>query len=300
VLLTGASGFIGRHVLDALGDAHEVVALAGRRGLPADLTARCARVLAGDLTDETLLREALTDVAGVCHLAARIPANHADPSEAESCVRVNALATLRLAQLSVEQGVGRFVFASTGALYAPGTQSARESDPVFPAARATYYLGSKLLGELYVEHLRVTQGLPALTLRVASVYGPGMPAQTVVHQFVDNARAGSSLDVRHGGVPAADFVYVSDVSACVVAALERGDPGIYNVGAGQTWSLRELAERVVRVFASRSAVAVTPPEGPVPPGFPALSVAKAQATWGFAPLSLDEGLDRLRAHEMAA
>jgi UDP-glucose 4-epimerase len=296
LLVTGASGFVGRHVLGRLaGRGYEIVALVGQRALPESLAARCTRVVRADITDDDALRAALRHVDVVCHLAARIPSDHEDPAEAEPCLRVNALGTLRLAQFSVSAGVRRFVHVSTGNLYAPVDHLAREGDAVFPSRRAAYYLSSKLLGELYVEHLRQLVGLPAVTLRLSNVYGPEMRASSVVSRFVDRALAGDPLEVNHGGRPSVDHVYVSDVAWCIESALASGEPGIYNVGAGHAWSLLELAEVVIDVFGSDSPIVVRPPDGQAPASFAPLSIDKAKATWGYNPLSLRDGLGRLRA-----
>lgn len=293
VLLTGASGFLGRHALAALVDRYDVVAMVGRRGLPDSLAGRCVRLVAGDIRDASAVRDALTGVTAVCHLAARVPARHDDPLEAEPCVRANAIATLDLARLSNAVGVRRFVYAAAGTVYAASEGPARETDAVYPAERATYYLASKLLGEMYVEHLRQACGFPAVSLRISSIYGPGMPSRSMVAQFVARARSGAPLEVRHGGVVASDLVYVSDVAACCAAALEHGDPGIYNVGSGRAWSVREVAETVVAAAGSSSSIVVHPPDGPVPAGFPALAVDKARTAWGFTPTPFADGVRRL-------
>lgn len=300
VLLTGASGFLGRHVLGALLDACEVVAWAGTRGVPDDLAHRCQRVVTGDVTDAAVVGGALVGVDSVCHLAAHVPVRHDDAAEAEPCVRVNALGTLALARASAAAGVSRFVYASAGTAYAATVTPAREHDPVFPAARATYYLASKMLGELYLEHLRVADGFPTVSLRITSIYGSGMPPHSLVARLVAKARAGEPLVVHHGGAPAADFVHAADVAACVVAALDRGDAGVYNVGSGQLSTLRDVAAVVRDASGGASDLVVADPNGPVPASFPPVAIDKARTAWGYRPRSLAEGVRQLFTADFGA
>jgi UDP-glucose 4-epimerase len=300
LLLTGASGFLGRHALAALADTYDIVAIRGRRDLPSELAAKCTEIIGGDINDERLVVQTLRDIDLVCHLAGYVPADHTDPAVAEECLRTNALATLRLAQHSLNARVHRFVYASAGNAYAEIARPAREDDSLFPATRATYYLGSKLIGELYVEHLRLTAGLPALSLRISSIYGVGTPPNSLVARFVAQARADLSLEVHHGGIPAADLVYVADVVHCLRAALSDGEPGVYNVGAGRAWSLLEVARSVVEAWEVAVPVVVKAAEDIVPASFPALCIDKARAAWGYAPASLLEGLTRMRMAETEA
>ena len=135
---------------------------------------------------------------------------------------------------------------------------------------------------------------PVVSLRISSIYGPGMPDASVVASFAANAARGAPLEVRHGGEPAADLVEVSDVARCIDDALGSGAPGVYNVGAGRSWSLLEIARSVADAFGSASAISVAPAAGAIPASFPALDIEKARRTWGYAPVSLREGLERLR------
>jgi UDP-glucose 4-epimerase len=294
VLVTGASGFLGRHVVAALADRSAVVAMVNAQPLSDELASRCDRVVHADVRDRDAIASAVDGTEFVCHLAAYVPADHTDPAVAERCVQTNALATLDLARAALAARTRRFVYASAGTVYAASDRPATENDPAVPVTRATYYLASKLLGELYLEHLRLTEDLPAVSLRISSIYGPGMPANSVVARFAANAARGRPLEVHHGGVPAADLVEVSDVARCISDALESGPPGVFNVGAGFSWSLLEVARSVVDVFGSSSEVVVKGATGAVPANFPALNIEKARRTWSYAPASLTGGLQRLR------
>jgi UDP-glucose 4-epimerase len=291
ILVTGISGFIGRHVAASLAAAgYEVIGLTRNTDLPGETAGLCSRVIVGDLRQPTALKEALEGVAGVCHLAAYLPSDYADPSEAEACLSVNALGTLELARAALRSGVQRMVYASTASAYLPTSEPLTEGAVVSPTGHAAWYQTSKVAGEFYLERLRDSDALSPVILRIASCYGPGMEARSVLARFVARAQHGEPLDVFHGGRARADFVHVLDVAQCFVSALSAGESGVYNVGSGCATTLLELAKAVKVALGSSSPVRVLDADNSVPTGWPPLSIAKAAAAWGYAPMSLESGL----------
>ena len=101
--------------------------------------------------------------------------------------------------------------------------------------------------------------------------------------------------MKHGGAATYNFVYIEDVAGCIASALESGVPGLYNVSSGESTSVRQLAESVARLHRGRAVrVLVEPGVGTGASGFAAISIEKARRTWGYRPLSLDQGLTRYR------
>jgi UDP-glucose 4-epimerase len=291
ILITGISGFIGRHVAASLAAAdYEVIGFTRNTDLPRETARLCSRVIFGDLGNPTALKDALEGVAGVCHLAAYLPSDYADPSEAEACLSVNALGTLELARAALRSGARRMVYASTASAYLRTSEPLTEESVVSPTGHAAWYKTSKVAGEFYLERLRDSDALSPVILRIASCYGPGMEPRSVLARFVACALRGEPLEVFHGGRPQADFVHVLDVAQCFVTALSAGEVGVYNVGSGRATTLLELARAAKVALGSSSPVRVQGADNPVPPGSPALSIAKAAAAWGYAPMSLQSGL----------
>ncbi len=293
-LVTGGAGFIGQHVIAALHQRGEpVVALQHRRELPTDLASKCSEVIQGDVLDEHALRRAVELVDRVCHVAAYIPADLNDAGEAEMCYRVNALATLHLARAAVVSGVERLVYVSAANAYQHGHPPATEDDAVFPAEVASYYLTSKLAGEIYLHHVCQGSATCAVTLRVGTPYGPGEPCQKVIPALLANAARGEPLRLRQDGRPTYSFIYVEDVGRYVAAALETGESGIYNVASGESTTLLALAETIAGLYGTRSPRILLEPTGENRfQGFPAISIEKSRRTWNLAPLTLREGLQQ--------
>jgi UDP-glucose 4-epimerase len=296
VLVTGAAGFLGRHVLAELSaTGHEVTALTHKTSLPKILATQGVRVIAGDIRDAGTWRDAVSQVDGVCHFAAYIPPNYEDHTYAEACLQANGLATLEMARTALKSPSCRFIYASAGNAYSSGDGPADEEESLYPADRATYYLASKTLGELYVEHLRRARGLEAICFRISTPYGFGMSDNSAVAHFMRRANEGLPLQVFDGGLPTYDFVYAGDVARLVAAALTGGLPGVYNVGSGAGHSLAELAQTVAETYPERKiSIEIKPPSNSTRAGFGALSIKKAAEMWDYRPLSLREGLAEYR------
>ena len=291
VLLVGAGGFIGTWIRDALlADAWDVIGISRRdtiKGLLAGYTP-----VIGDATAIEVC-EAWVNVAdAIVYNAAHIPASQHSPADAESCLRVNALAPL--AYLSrITQRPRPFIYISSGQGYCISHRPAREDDPFMPSGHAAFYLSSKLLGDIYMEHYRTMHGLPSTVLRIGSVYGPGQ-ARGMVAQFVRNALAGNVTVVHNGGQYHSDLTFVGDVGQAVVAVLRRGGTGIYNIGTGQVTSALAAAKLVMKASgADESLLSVEPPtSGAENRGFGALDVTRAKTDLFFRPTTIEEGIFR--------
>jgi UDP-glucose 4-epimerase len=298
VLVTGGSGAIGRHVVAAmLAEGWDVVALAHTNSVSAP-SAGPGNFLVrpGDVTDADAMASAISEVDVVCHLAAYIPSNFQDAGEAEKCLTVNAIGTLHAAMAAARHGK-RLISCSSGQAYAFSPSPVSEDGRLYPAARATYYLTSKIAGELYVEQLRKTAGLQAITFRVGSAYGPGTPAGSVVSQFMLAGLNGEPIELYNGGVLSSDLVYVTDISRLIIAAVRGGDCGVYNAGSGVATSARALAEAIREVFSEREIeIRIRPPGPNLPASFSALSMAKTNTMWRHEPTPLAVGLRKFRAY----
>jgi UDP-glucose 4-epimerase len=229
----------------------------------------------------------------VVHLASHIPANQEDAESADQCFRTNALGTLKLLQASEEAGISHFLQTTSANAYAPGLQSPREDDPMYPSARAPFYLSSKLVQDAWGAYWSIRRGLPVTTLRLSSVYGAGMEA-ALFTRFAKALHKGDCITIANGGIFGADFVEISDVSAAVTLFLGNGATGPFNIASGERTTLAEAARLLSELSGRGAAGLIVESEHQAEAGFPAMDISKARRL-GFSPTGLRAGLEKLVA-----
>jgi UDP-glucose 4-epimerase len=298
VLVTGGAGFVGSNL------ARELVARGDRVRVLDDLSVGRLAYLEGvphelvraSLADGAAVRAAVTGADAVVHLAARagIPDSVADPIgtlEANVTFTVGLLDAARLA------GVRRFVLASSNAATGDHEPPADERDLPHPVSP---YGASKLAGEAYCQAYAATYGIPACVLRFSNAYGPfSLHKKSVVAAWLRAALGGRSVTIHGDGSQTRDFVFVGDLAAAVVAALNAPDEHVagevFQVGTGIETSVAALAEAIGRTVGGELEVR----HGPDRPGDIRRNVSridKAVAVLGYrAVVPLDEGLARTAA-----
>ena len=257
ILVTGGAGFIGSHLIERLlAMGHDVRVLdnlsTGKRAnLPAD--ARLEFVL-GDVGDPPTVLAAVQGAQAVVHLAAvaSVQASIDDPMATH---RSNFDGTLNLLEASRAEGVERFVYASSAAVYGDtSVPPVREGVPLNPLSP---YAADKLSGEHYLRYYFNKHGLKGTAFRFFNIYGqrqdPSSPYSGVISIFVDCLRRGKPVTLFGDGRQTRDFVYVGDLADLLAASLSQ--PAlvgrVVNVGTGVESSLLQLLE-VLESLAGRT------------------------------------------------
>jgi UDP-glucose 4-epimerase len=249
-LVTGGSGFIGSHVVDALvaAEAGEVVvfdnAIRSRNLDRASASGR-VRLVEGDVTNSADVRAAAEGVDGVFHMAV-LPLGPciADPRR---CHEVNVTGSLNVLEASREAGASKVVFSSASSVYGDTHATMDESHPL--EAR-TMYGASKIAAEFYVRAFNDAYGLDYVILRYMNVYGPRQEGGLVI-SVLGRILAGEAPVIAGDGSQSFDFVHVADVAAANTAAMasEVGDDA-FNVGSGGEATVREIVERLLAISGS--------------------------------------------------
>jgi UDP-glucose 4-epimerase len=245
VLVTGGAGFVGSHLVDALRTDNEVRVFddfsTGDRG---NVPEEGVEVIDADLRDREALAAATADVDTIFHQAAIVSVDRT-VDEPRTSHDINATAALDVLELARDRDA-RVVLASSCAIYGhPTTTPIPESEPQTPTSpyglqKAVLDGYARLYADLY--------GLAAVPLRYFNVYGPRQrdgPYSGVIRVFLRQAREGGPITVHGDGSQTRDFVHVSDVVRANLLAATTDEVGVaYNVGTGETISVRRLAEAV--------------------------------------------------------
>lgn len=285
IAITGSSGFIGHRLVSAaVEQGHEVLRLA--RGSSPEPNAHYRHF---DLSRPQGFEAALEGADAVIHAAAHIPASYDDPSEARLCLELNALGTLELLQACARRGVARVVLLS-GNVYRSGASLVSEDAPVDPSGRATFYLASKACADMFARQVSRTHSLQTVSLRPASVYGPGLKRGMLV-TFAGRLQRGESVQIADGGRYRTDFVHVDDVVSATLAATTSDVHGTYNLGTGVLTSALEVARQLTRLLGvPHSLLDVLPADDRSPESFAPLDSTRARRDLGWQPRVLEQGL----------
>jgi UDP-glucuronate 4-epimerase len=243
-VVTGAAGFIGSHLTEALlAEGHDVVAVDSFNDYydPALKQENAAGfdVSRLDLAEDDL---ALDGFDGVFHLAGQ-PGVRSFGTVFDEYVRRNLLATQRVFESAARAGV-RVVFASSSSVYGdaesyPTSEDARPS-PISPYGITK--LGCEQLAYAYAKSF----GLDAVLLRYFTVYGPRQRPDMAFARIVDALARGASFELYGDGLQSRSFTYVADVVAATVAAMS-GPAALLNVGGGAEASMRDAIATLERV-----------------------------------------------------
>lgn len=312
MLVTGAGGFIGSHVVEALlREGHSVRALVryNSRGSWGHLDgkesylAEGLDVRLGDITDPYLVRDLVVGCDIVFHLAALIgiPYSYHAPA---SYVATNINGTLNVLEACRQAKTRRVIITSTSEVY--GTARYAPIDEAHPLQGQSPYSASKIAADKLAESFFCSFDLPVVTLRPFNTYGPRQSARAIIPTVITLALAGAN-EIQLGNLePRRDLTFVEDiVQAFVLAATAPNIEGeTIHFGQGKEISVRDLAAKCLKALDSQAEIVISsdrqrPERSEV--GQLLCDAAKARRLLGWEPkISLDEGLHRtaeyLRAH----
>jgi UDP-glucuronate 4-epimerase len=254
ILVTGAAGFIGSHLCDALLARGEAVVgldsfddfydpVTKERNVERALGHGAFQLVRGDVRDRPSLDRLPEGIETVVHLAARAGVR---PSieHPELYADVNVMGTVHLLAWAAARGVGRLVFASSSSVYGNNEKVPfAESDPVDHPISP--YAATKKAGELICHTASHLNGLRVACLRFFTVYGPRQRPDLAIHKFARILRDGGEIPMYGDGTTCRDYTYVTDVISGVLGALEwvshaDNGYGIFNLGNHRTISLSDM------------------------------------------------------------
>jgi len=297
ILVTGATGFIGSHLVPALVDAGaRVTAVATGlgwrptvRSLVLQGSVRLVEldVLSPASPSPRALTDTLVGVDGVVHLE-YAPAGGRPLARAALEVERNVLGALRLFQ-ALPESVRSVVFASSIMVY--GRSPVLPVDEACCARPHTAYAKAKHTIEGLMEDLAADRGVAAYNLRYATVYGEMETVPRAVPNFIRRVLGGQAPVIRGAGDDVHDYVHVSDAVGATLSAIARDETGTWtcNVASGHGRTTNEIAARVAALAGYYGPVTHVPAEAS--PTHVVCDIRHAEALLGYEPrMDIDEGL----------
>jgi UDP-glucuronate 4-epimerase len=288
-VVTGAAGFIGSHLAEALRETgHEVVAIDCFTDYydPAlkEENARGLDVLRLDLAEDPL---DFRGVDGVFHLAGQ-PGVRASFQDFAAYLSRNVLATQRIFEAAAAAGT-RVVFASSSSVYGDAERFPTP-EHVVPAPISPYgitKLACENLERAYVKSV----GLDAVTLRYFTVYGPRQRPDMAFTRIVTALAEGRPFELYGDGSVSRGFTYVDDAVHATVASMERAPAGaVYNVGGGTEATVAEVIAQCERIAGRALDVRMLPPAAG-DPRRTAADTSRIRTELGWEPsVGLEQGL----------
>ncbi|HEY5317965.1 MAG TPA: NAD-dependent epimerase/dehydratase family protein [Solirubrobacteraceae bacterium] len=270
ILVTGGSGFIGRHVVAELTAAGAHVRVIDLKPHPDP----AVEIVIGDLAEPQTIAASLEGgIDAIVHLAA-VTSVLKSVEQPELTQRTNVTATAALLEAARVAGVGTLVFTSTNAVVGPMEGAAiSESSRLRPL---TPYGATKAAAEMLMSAYTETLGLRCAALRLTNAYGPGMQAKdSIVARLMRVIRTDGTFEIYGDGTQVRDYVHVSDIVAAMRLALtDESWRGPTVIGTGTSLSVLEVVDAVEQV----SGASVSVRHGAGKPGeMPAVIVDNSRA-----------------------
>lgn len=306
ILVTGAAGFIGSHLVERLLErGREVVGLDNfddfydpavkRRNLGAALESPRFRLLEGDIREEASLRELPDGIGCVVHLAARAGVR---PSIERPLLYqdVNVRGTHELLEWARAAGVRRFLFGSSSSVYGnaervPFSEEDRVDRPISP------YAATKVAGEALCHTYHHLFGIGVLALRFFTVYGPRQRPDLAIHKFTRLMSEGRPIPRFGDGSTRRDYTHIADILQGVegaIAFLEEHPDAfeIVNLGESETVELSRLIRLIADALGVEPEIRELPPQpGDVERTY--ADISKARRLLGYQPTTpIEEGIPR--------
>jgi UDP-glucose 4-epimerase len=262
-VVTGAAGFIGSHLSAALLDSGATVtgidcfsdyyARPLKEANLATVKDRQGFSFVEGTLQELDLHAMLSGATHVFHLAGQAGVRKSWGGDFDVYIRDNIRATQQLLEAMARMPIQKYVYSSSSSVYGNDVPLPMREDaylqPLSP------YGVTKLAGE-HLGHLYfANHGVPTVSLRYFTVYGPRQRPDMAFQRFLTAARDGKSITVYGDGEQTRDFTFVSDIVAANLAAAGQGRPGsVYNIGGGSRVTLNHVLELIQKVTGKTLAI----------------------------------------------
>jgi len=290
-LVTGGSGFIGRHLLDRLARSGVTIVCADLKPPPDNIpTLEFSKL---DIRDPERVSHAMRGTDLVVHLASGNFATSLKEPVLDYEIGVDG--TLNVLEAARKNDVDRIVYASSYLVYGHVRDVPVRED--VPCAPISPYGVSKLAGENYCRLYSETHGMTTVCLRFTNVYGPHQEMGYLIPNLIASIRSGREIDVFGDGKQTRDFIYIEDVVEAILRSCStKVKHLVLNVGSGRETSVLELAEVISEELGRSPRIIFHPPREGEMRRF-AADISRMMKELDYAPaFELREGIRRTIPH----
>jgi UDP-glucose 4-epimerase len=291
VVVTGGSGFIGSHVVDALADAGHHVTVIDHRVRPHRSDVGFEDI---DLMDLSSVLAATKGAEHIFHLAAVANVNYAYKYPVYSTA-LNVMGTTHILEAARINGAQRVYLASTVWVYngAPDSNPADETVPFYLEGAGHIYTSTKMAAEMVCHNYSQLYKVPFTILRYGIPYGPRMREELLIPIFIKKALNGQPLTISGRGEQYRNFVYVRDMAeAHVLAMKDKAANQTYNLEGTRKVTVLEVAEGIKKMLGDDVQLEFVPAR-PGDFGGKEVTATKARQELDWYPtVSFEEGLRR--------
>jgi len=298
-VVTGGAGFIGSHLTEELVRRDYSVTViddlsCGKiDNIDSLLSQNRITFIQESITNLSALNRLFSEADYVFHLAAlgSVPQSVEKP---EIYHETNITGIFNVLLAARDNKVKKVVYSSSSAVYGDDPELPKRED-MLPSTISPYAV-TKLTGEYYCNAFHAAYGLPTVCLRFFNVFGPKQDPNSqyaaVIPNFIKRIQEGNPPIIYDDGEQTRDFTYVSDVVQAMILAAENDVTGIYNVSRGESITINDLADTIIRLIGTDIRPEYREPrQGDIVHSYADVTKAKA---FGFNPrYTLEEGLSRM-------
>lgn len=264
ILITGGTGFLGKQLVKELMDYKTRITIIDKkmplaRQFEKLIKKKGIQFIGCDLTkksDIKQIKREIKDSVIVIHLAAFVPISGNQHEDLiEKSTRVNIEGTINLVT-SISDLLQKICYVST--LDAYGNPVYMPVDEQHPTNPLSYYGASKLATEKYLQVFSLKSKIPLTILRLSCTYGPGEWYERAMPNFIRAAIDKKPLVIYGDGSDVRDYLYLDDAIRAIVLALRKNSGGLYNIGSGRGYTIKEVAKKIIELTGGTSSIQFRP------------------------------------------
>jgi len=262
VLITGASGFIGSHLVEKLVRDEKQISILLRNSeklgclkyVSSEIINQC-KIFLGDIVDYNKVKTAVNEHDVIIHLASYMGFSQTENNSLLT-IETNVLGAFNLIQAAKDTNVEKIVYISSSDMY--GKPQYLPVDELHPLNGKTAYAISKISGEVLIRHLANKYNLNVCILRLFNTYGPRQSTKAVIPSLIHQALYNDEIVVGNT-YPSRDFTYIDDTLLAIVKVLDSDKikNDTINVGSGQSHKIGEIINNIFEIIGKHKPIKTT-------------------------------------------